>query len=225
MVYRWQVFSALAVILCCHSFSLAARAAEDDAAYTKTLTERAAKIIAPLELSDAAKTERVRNLVVEQYRKLGQIHDDRDAQIKDAKKQPGDQTVSEAFVGVVRNRAALELDQVHRWFVARLAAELTPDEVEKIKDGMTYGVVDVTHRGYLDMLPALTDEQKSEIKANLLEAREYAMDGGSSEEKHAIFGKYKGRINNYLSAAGYDLKQAEKDWAERRKSSAKSDNQ
>ncbi len=33
----------------------------------------------------------------------------------------------------------------------------------------------------------------------LWEAREHAIDGGSSEEKHAWFGKYKGRIiNNYL---------------------------
>ena len=30
-------------------------------------------------------------------------------------------------------------------------------------------------------------------------------------------GKYKGRVNNYLSAQGYDLKLASKEWAERRK--------
>jgi hypothetical protein len=51
--------------------------------------------------------------------------------------------------------------------------------------------------------------------AMLLEAREHAMDGGSSEEKHAIFGKYKGRINNFLSAQGIDLKAAEKELAAR----------
>ena len=43
------------------------------------------------------------------------------------------------------------------------------------------------------------------------------MDAGTSEEKHAIFGKYKGRINNYLSKAGYDMKQAEKNLAEKQK--------
>ena len=47
------------------------------------------------------------------------------------------------------------------------------------------------------------------------------MDAGSSEEKHAMFGKYKGRINNYLSAAGYDMKQAEKDLAERQKAASR----
>jgi hypothetical protein len=44
------------------------------------------------------------------------------------------------------------------------------------------------------------------------------MDGCSSEEKHAIFGKYKGRINNYLSSQGIDLKAAEKQLAAKRKS-------
>jgi hypothetical protein len=40
----------------------------------------------------------------------------------------------------------------------------------------------------------------------LVEAREIAMDGSTSDEKHAMFGKYKGKINNYLSKAGYDAK-------------------
>jgi hypothetical protein len=41
-------------------------------------------------------------------------------------------------------------------------------------------------------------------------ARELAMDAGSSEKKHHCFGQYKGKINNFLSARGYDLKEAEK---------------
>jgi len=50
----------------------------------------------------------------------------------------------------------------------------------------------------------------------LLEAREHAMDAESSDKKHAWFGKYKGRINNYLSSEGYDLKKAGEDWTKRR---------
>ncbi len=56
------------------------------------------------------------------------------------------------------------------------------------------------------MLPNLTEKQKARIMTWLVEAREHAMNGGTSEEKHAWFGKYKGRINNYLSSEGYDLK-------------------
>jgi hypothetical protein len=62
------------------------------------------------------------------------------------------------------------------------------------------------------MLPDLTEEQISQIETWLLEAREIAMDQGSSDAKHAVFGKYKGRINNYLSGEGYDLNKASKEW-------------
>ncbi len=61
----------------------------------------------------------------------------------------------------------------------------------------------------------LTEEQKKYIYAALVEAREHAMDGGSSKEKHGWFGKYKGRINNYLSKAGYDLNKESTDWHKR----------
>ncbi len=33
-------------------------------------------------------------------------------------------------------------------------------------------------------------------------AREEAMDGGSAKDKTAVFQRYKGRINNYLSKQG-----------------------
>jgi hypothetical protein len=65
------------------------------------------------------------------------------------------------------------------------------------------------------MIPALTPEQKGKICDWLKEARELAMDEGSSEDKHRVFGKFKGRINNYLSAEGYDMKKEEKAWQQR----------
>jgi hypothetical protein len=67
------------------------------------------------------------------------------------------------------------------------------------------------------MIPTLTTEQKEKISNWLKEARELAMDEGSSEDKHKVFGKFKGRINNYLSAEGYDMKKEEKAWQERLK--------
>jgi hypothetical protein len=55
-------------------------------------------------------------------------------------------------------------------------------------------------------VPELTEAQKQQIMAYLAEACELAMDGGTSEEKQAVFRRYKGKINNYLSAQGYKLK-------------------
>jgi hypothetical protein len=192
---------------------------DQEAAYTRTINERAEKIVATLGIEDAAKAKRVRDLIAENYRNLRQIHDQRDASEKEATKSPAtDSALSTAWINAARQRSKLEQNDLHRRFVARLSVELTPERLEGVKNGLTYGVVPITYEGYLKLLPDLTDQQKREILANLIEAREHAMDGGSSEEKHAIFGKYKGRINNYLSSQGFDLKAAEKDLAAKRKS-------
>jgi hypothetical protein len=74
------------------------------------------------------------------------------------------------------------------------------------------------------MIPSLTKAQKDQIMAWLVEAREHAMDAESSEKKHWWFGKYKGRINNYLSAQGYDLQKERKEWEERNKQKNKNQN-
>jgi hypothetical protein len=196
--------------------------AGEDPAYTRVITERADKIVQQLGMGDPVQATRVRDLIADQYRNLSAIHDALDAKIAEAKKSPGGSgDVAEAWVKVAQDDASLKLFALHRQFVARLSAELTPEQVDKVKDGMTYGLVHVTYQAFNDMLPDLTEEQKTVIIANLIEAREYAMDAGSSEEKHGWFGKYKGRINNYLSSAGYDMKQANKDWAARRKAAQK----
>ncbi len=184
--------------------------AAQEAAYTRTITQRADKIVATLGLNDLDKVARVRDVIVQQYRDLSRIHDARDAQVKAANERSGaDKAAVAAEVQSIQERARTRLAILHPIYLGRLSKELTPEQVESVKDGMTYGVVQVTYYAYLRMLPDLTDAQKGQIKAWLVEARELAMDEGTSDEKHKVFGKYKGRINNYLSAAGYDLKQAE----------------
>ena len=61
----------------------------------------------------------------------------------------------------------------------------------------------------------LKEEEKAQIYAWLIEAREFALDAENSNKKHAAFGKYKGRINNYLAKRGYDLKKEREEWYKR----------
>ena len=150
----------------------------EDTAYIRVVTERAGKIVGKLGLPDSAKFYRVRTLVADQYRDLNAMSMRKDTNVS----------------------------KLHAAYLAKLSAVLTPQQVDMVKDGMTYGVLALTYKAYCEKLPNLTDGQKAYILASLTEAREHAMDGGSSKEKHAWFGKYKGRINNYLSAQGYDLK-------------------
>lgn len=193
--------------------------AEDTApALDTVLVQRAEKIIAPLQLSDSAQAVRIRDLVAAQYAALRPVHEARDAAIKAARALPeAEKAAADAAVKAARDTAAARQGELHYAFLARLSAELSPGQIEQIKDGMTYGVCPNTFRVYQEMLPDLTSEQSAQILAWLTEAREHAMDAGSSDEKHGWFGKYKGRINNYLSKAGYDMKQAERDMFARQK--------
>ena len=209
----------LRLLIICLALGLSAGLrAESSVPPRAVLEQRATKIATSLKLADPAKTTRVATLIANQYESLARIHALRDEKVKAAKaSSPSDKTASEAAITAARNEATAAQDQLHASYLAALATELSPAEIDQVKDGMTYGVLPLTFRVYQEMLPNLSAEQKAQIHAWLVEAREHAMDASTSEEKHGWFGKYKGRINNYLSAAGIDMKQAERDLTARRK--------
>lgn len=183
--------------------------ADPDPAYTQVIMERARKIVETLHMDDPAAALQVCTLIADQYRSLSMLQDARDTQIKALQSQAGDNPDSaKPAIQALKDMAQALQDQLHLRYLLKLSALLTPAQIDQVKDGMTYGIVQVTYNSYLDMLPELTEPQKTTIMAYLVEAREIAMDAGSSKEKHGWFGKYKGRINNYLSAQGYDLKKA-----------------
>lgn len=191
-----------------------------DAKYLQTITQRSNKIIVTLGITDSAKFYKVQDIVVKQYMSLNTFHDGYNAKLKEIKK---DSTIEK---GIAQERSikieeerSNGLTKLHTEYLAQLSKELNDEQITKVKDGMTYGVLPITYKGYQEMLPDLTTEQKTKIYDYLVEAREHAMDAESSEKKHAWFGKYKGRINNYLSTAGIDMKKASKEWEERIKAS------
>ena len=67
-----------------------------------------------------------------------------------------------------------------------------------------------------------SDEEKAQMYAWLTEARELAIDAEGSKQKHEVFNKYKGRVNNYLSKRGYDLNKEREAWFKRLKEREKS---
>lgn len=199
-----------------HAFAQDANSAGAQDNYTQVITKRSEKIVSALNITDSVKFKRVVNIIADQYRTLGTIHDARNAKAKDIKTQAGDDKAkSNAQVAELDSTTDIKLNEAHAAYLSKLAAELTPEQVDKVKDGMTYNILGVTYAAYTDEIPDLTDAQKAQIKAWLVEAREHAIDAESSEKKHAWFGKYKGRINNYLSKQGYDMKKAQADWQQR----------
>ena len=198
--------------------------AEEKANYMNVITARAAKIVDGLGIKDSVKYKKVRSIIADQYVTLGTIHDTRNAQvavINEEKKQPGaDKAAENAKVAAIDTDVTRQLAKVHQTYLAKLGKELSAEQIDMVKDAMTYKILEVTYAAYLDELPNLTDVQKQKIKGWLIEAREIAIDAESSNKKHEVFGKYKGRINNYLSAQGYDMKKAGEEWQKRIKEKA-----
>jgi hypothetical protein len=199
-------------------FAQQAGTTAQDTAYLRTVRERAGKIVTAMQLPDAARAGQLQEIIARQYYDLNEVYKKRDAAIAAAKTaSAGSKEAFEASRLKIAADTDERLTQLHNAYLARLSALLDKTQVEQVKNGMTYNVVNFTYNGYLAMLPGLTEPQKKQILDYLTEAREHAMDAESSEKKHQWFGKYKGKINNYLSAQGYDMKKAGEDWAKRRK--------
>ncbi|HTY89184.1 MAG TPA: DUF3826 domain-containing protein [Candidatus Acidoferrum sp.] len=171
-----------------------------EANYNRAIEGRTADILKTLALADTNRVAKVHDLILAQYRALRVWHDANDSKLKAAK---GDTNA------VAQIRSSLKV--LHDQFIAGLSANLTPEQVEQVKDKMTYGKVQFTYNGYLAAYPNLPEPHKQKILELLKEAREEAMDCGSSEEKTAVFQRYKGKINNYLSKQGiHPVKDKEK---------------
>ena len=166
-----------------------------DPQYVETIKQRAQKIVDGLDLTDAQKAENVRNIIANRYFLLNDIHSKYDKNQQDARDA--------------------ELYKHHFELASALALYLTEEQIDAVKDGMTFGRLKRDYKAQLEMIPSLTDEEKAQILIWLREAREYAMDAADSKGKHFWFDKYRGRTNNWLSARGYDLKKERDAWQKR----------
>jgi hypothetical protein len=182
--------------------------------YRNVAAERSAKITALLNLSDSTKFHRVQDGITDFYVELNTHHTLRDNRIRELKEKKSGSGLTEK-TDRIKAQTDRKVKATHNRFLKCLRSDLDSLQIEKVKDGLTYGILPATFNGYQEMIPALTAIQKEKIYGWLVEAREHAMDGGTAEEKHAWFGKYKGRINNYLSSEGYDLKKAGEEWEKR----------
>ncbi len=194
----------------------ACRAAEPAATsdYEQVIAGRAGKILATLDGLSPEAHGRVRETLLAFSRSISvwhEAHGPRRRELKASREESG-----KAELATLED----DLAAIRRQFVDRLSTDLPPEQVERVKDGLTYNVLHVTERAYHEMIERLTPEQKAMIHDHLVEARDLAISEGSSEAKHAVFGKFKGRINNELSRQGYDLKQEERGWQARRKAAA-----
>ncbi len=181
-------------------------AEEREAIYTTTIDKRTKAITELLNLIDEARSNKVHHIIMAQYRAL---------RARDAAIDGMLQSLDRDLPGVESNRTAvvqLLSKRLHEEFLIKLANDLSAAQIETIKDRMTYNKVKVTYDAYCEIVPGLSDKEKAMIVETLKVAREEAMDGGSADEKSAIFQKYKDQINTRLAAGGHDVAKATQDW-------------
>lgn len=186
-----------------------------DPKYVETIVSRSKKIVEKLELKDTIVTRNIINIVANKYFTLNDIYSKRDTAISQIKRLSLTADAKNTAVNAAQNEKEAALYRSHFAFAADLSLYLKEAQIETIKDGITFGVVKVTYDATLDMIQTLKDAEKVQIIAWLKEAREFALDAENSNKKHEAFGKYKGRINNYLSKCGYDLVKERQEWYQR----------
>ncbi len=202
MKQAYHNFIMRVLCVCCLLFlfvgvkaQVALDSAGRDAKYVETIVARSQKIVNSLQLqSDYARTN-VLHIISNRYFLLNDIYAKYGKKEKDARDA--------------------ELYKHHFEFAASLANYLSEKDIEQVKDGMTFGVVPKTYQAHLEMIPSLKADEKLQILNWLKEAREFAIDAENSKAKHGWFGKYKGRINNWLAKRGYDLKAEREAWYKR----------
>ena len=171
-----------------------------DPQYVESIVKRSQKIVDKLGLTDVKVAEDVRNVI---------------AKVKKIKESGLSGAAKDDALKAAEYEKDAALYRSHFAYPANLSLFLDEKQIEVVKDGMTYGVVKVTYDATIDMIPSLKEEEKAQIYAWLIEAREFALDAENSDKKHAAFGKYKGRINNYLAKRGYDLTKEREEWYKR----------
>lgn len=142
------------------------KAEQADAGYTKAIDKRAADVVNSLGLKGSTNAPRLHEILAAQYHALKEWHKQNDAKLERA-------AADEA------REINISLKTLHDKFLASLSAVLTPEQVEKVKDQMTYDKARVTFNAYRHNVPNLTEAQKQKILEWLKEAREEAMDAGS----------------------------------------------
>ena len=209
----WSIVLMVAAVVSASAVEL--KSEGRDAEYVQTILGRSQKIVDKLDIATAEAREAVLHIIANRYFELNDIYAERDERLAAVKEQGLTGEAKQQAQEFAKAACESKLYRTHFAFPATLSLYLNDEQIVAVKDGMTFGVVKVTYDSHLDMIPSLTDEEKAQIRVWLEEARELAIDAESSRKKHEIFGRYKGRINNYLSKRGYDLTAEREAWYKR----------
>lgn len=173
--------------------------------------QKAAKVLDKLSLTNDSIRKNIQIVITNRYLELREIHHNYDERNKviEATSLPKEKKAEELERSYYQYNSDLYRSRFD--YVAWLHFYLNQEQVETVKDAMTYNLFHVRYDDFLDLLPNLKEAEKNRVYHWLIEAREFSMDFETARKMRQMFTKYRGRINNYLSSRGYDLRKATED--------------
>lgn len=170
--------------------------------------QKTAKVMDKLLLANDSIRENIQIVITNRYLELREIHLNYDKRNKtiEARGLPKEVEAEELERSYYQYNS--DLYRSRFGYEAWLSFYLNDKQVEMIKDAMTYNLFHIRYDDFMDLLPNLTGADKNRVYHWLVEAREFSMDFETPRKMRQMFTKYRGRINNYLSSRGYDLRKA-----------------
>lgn len=170
--------------------------------------QKASKVMDKLSLTNDSIRKNIQLVITNRYLELREIHqkyDERNKVIEAANltKEEKDAELERSYY-----QYNSDLYRSRFGYIAWLSFYLNDEQVETVKNAMTYNIFHIRYNDFLDLLPNLTEAEKNRVHHWLVEAREFSMDFETPRKMRQMFTKYRGRINNYLAARGYDLRKA-----------------
>lgn len=177
-----------------------------DEATQKRADGKADRLIGALKLEDPAKATRAKAAAGEWFVTIWSWHKENDPKLKELWTRwnqaravvPKDEFPAEVIAHQIDDVYA-SLKPAYKLFVDRLAAELTPEQIDAIKESWSRSPgMKRTYGAYLEIVPGLNDEQKKVIYDRMALAREDAMLTDSDKEIVAIFKRHKVKVEAYV---------------------------
>jgi len=168
--------------------------------------KKAAEWVAALNLSDAAKVQRLTQVVATHLTAIRDWHNEHPYTTVPA----GNNPVTGKPLSTLDRQMIADSAQpksFHENLMTGLRQDLSEEQVEVILDKYTVGKVAFTMKGYHAIVPDLTAEEEKTILGFLKQAREEAVDYKSMNEISGVFEIYKTKSEQYLNSNGRNWKQ------------------
>lgn len=165
------------------------------------IDKKATDWISSLNLNDAAKTARVKDVVATHLKAVRDWNNSHSYESVPAGIDPATGKMLSVMDRQIIVNSSLP-KSVHENLMAGLRKDLTEEQVEAVLDKYTIGKVAFTLAGYKAIVPDLTSTEEATILANLKQAREQAIDFKSIKQVSAIFEIYKTKNEQYLNSNG-----------------------